>query len=108
MKRAAELTNTRARASRAISPVNDAYCGVASVTADSVQLGTYFNTLYPTLNSDLSEYLPSGYGALNRGSALPCHPVSPGGGPGARHGAPGAAVQIQISRPSRRYILVGL
>jgi hypothetical protein len=53
--------------------VNDAYCGVASVTADSVQLGTYFNTLYPTLNSDLSEYLPSGYGALNRGSALPCH-----------------------------------
>ena len=33
--------------------MNDAYCGVASVTADSVQLGTYFNTLYPTLNSDL-------------------------------------------------------
>jgi len=32
--------------------VNDAFCGIAFVTADSVQSGTYFNTLYTTLNSD--------------------------------------------------------
>ena len=32
--------------------VNDAYCGIAFVTADSVQSETYFNTLYTTLNSD--------------------------------------------------------
>jgi parallel beta-helix repeat protein len=32
--------------------VNDAYCGVAYVTADQVQSGTYFNTLYTTFNSD--------------------------------------------------------
>jgi len=33
--------------------VNDAYCGVAAVTADHVKNGTYFNTLYPQLNPDL-------------------------------------------------------
>ena len=33
--------------------VNDAYCGVAYVTADPVQLGTYSNTLYTELNEDL-------------------------------------------------------
>jgi nitrous oxidase accessory protein NosD len=33
--------------------VNDAYCGVAHVTADTVQGGIYFNTLYTELNSDL-------------------------------------------------------
>jgi hypothetical protein len=33
--------------------VNDAYCGVAHVTADTVQGGIYFNTLYNVLNSDL-------------------------------------------------------
>lgn len=32
--------------------VNDAYCGVAHVTADAVESGTYFNTLYTTLNTD--------------------------------------------------------
>ena len=32
--------------------VNDAYCGVAYVTADQVESGTYFNTLYTTFNSD--------------------------------------------------------
>jgi Right handed beta helix region len=38
--------------------VNDAYCGVAYVTADQVHSGTYFNTLYTTFNSD--EY-PTAY-----------------------------------------------
>jgi hypothetical protein len=33
--------------------VSDAYCGIASVAADQVQSGTYFNTLYETLNSDM-------------------------------------------------------
>jgi nitrous oxidase accessory protein NosD len=33
--------------------VNDAYCGVLFVTADHVQGGSYFNTLYPELNGDL-------------------------------------------------------
>jgi nitrous oxidase accessory protein NosD len=33
--------------------VNDAYCGVAHVTTDSVEAGTYLNTLYAELNSDL-------------------------------------------------------
>lgn len=34
--------------------VNDAYCGVAYVTADRVVSGTYFNTLYTTFNTDLN------------------------------------------------------
>lgn len=38
--------------------VNDAYCGVAAVQADHVSGGTYFNVLYPVLNSD--QY-PSAY-----------------------------------------------
>jgi hypothetical protein len=33
--------------------VNDAYCGVAYVTADQVFSGTYMNVLYATLNEDL-------------------------------------------------------
>ena len=33
--------------------VNDAYCGVAHVTADLVEDGVYWNTLYTELNSDL-------------------------------------------------------
>lgn len=33
--------------------VNDAYCGVAYVSADHVFSGTYLNTLYATLNGDL-------------------------------------------------------
>ena len=33
--------------------VNDAYCGVAYVTADHVFSGTYLNVLYATLNEDL-------------------------------------------------------
>jgi len=33
--------------------VNDSYCGVAYVTADRVVSGTYHNTLYNELNSDL-------------------------------------------------------
>ena len=33
--------------------VNDAYCGVAYVTADHVVSGTYLNTLYATLNEDM-------------------------------------------------------
>jgi hypothetical protein len=37
----------------AANTVNDAYCGVAHVTADTVQQGVYFNTLYTELNSDL-------------------------------------------------------
>jgi hypothetical protein len=32
--------------------VNDAYCGVAHVTANTVTDGSYFNTLYTELNSD--------------------------------------------------------
>jgi len=32
--------------------VNDAFCGVAAVAADHVGFGSYFNVLYPTLNSD--------------------------------------------------------
>jgi nitrous oxidase accessory protein NosD len=32
--------------------VNDAYCGVAYVTADHVVSGTYFNTLYTNVNTD--------------------------------------------------------
>jgi hypothetical protein len=38
--------------------VNDAFCGVAAVTADQVREGHYFNTLYTQLNSD--DY-PSGF-----------------------------------------------
>jgi hypothetical protein len=37
--------------------VNDAYCGVAYVTADHLAPGSYFNTLYTTFNIDLD---PSG------------------------------------------------
>jgi hypothetical protein len=37
--------------------VNDAYCGVAFVTADSVSWGVYLNTLYATINADL--YYPN-------------------------------------------------
>ena len=33
--------------------VNDAYCGVAFVTADHVKAGVYHNTLYTELNEDL-------------------------------------------------------
>jgi Right handed beta helix region len=33
--------------------VNDAYCGIAYVAADSVEASTFFNTLYNTLNTDL-------------------------------------------------------
>ena len=33
--------------------VNDAFCGVAHVTADNVEAGVYLNTLYTELNSDL-------------------------------------------------------
>jgi hypothetical protein len=32
--------------------VNDAFCGIAFVTADNVESGAYFNTLYATLNAD--------------------------------------------------------
>jgi hypothetical protein len=32
--------------------VNDAYCGIAYVTADNVEAGKFFNTLYNTLNTD--------------------------------------------------------
>jgi nitrous oxidase accessory protein NosD len=38
--------------------VNDAYCGVAHVTADQVEAGDYHNTLYTELNSDLSTFPP--------------------------------------------------
>jgi Right handed beta helix region len=38
--------------------VSDAYCGVAHVGADQVLFGTYFNTLYPQLDSDL---YPNGF-----------------------------------------------
>jgi hypothetical protein len=38
--------------------VNDAYCGVAHVTADNVEAGVYLNTLYTEFNSDL---YPSAY-----------------------------------------------
>jgi hypothetical protein len=34
--------------------VNDAYCGVAYVTADNVVSGSYYNTLYTTFNIDLN------------------------------------------------------
>jgi len=33
--------------------INDAYCGVAFVTADNLFSGTYFNTLYSSFNADL-------------------------------------------------------
>jgi hypothetical protein len=33
--------------------VNDAYCGIAYVTADNVEKGKFFNTLYNTLNTDV-------------------------------------------------------
>jgi nitrous oxidase accessory protein NosD len=36
----------------ALNIVNDAYCGVAHVTSDTVEFGVYFNTLYTELNSD--------------------------------------------------------
>ena len=36
--------------------VNDAYCGVAHVTADLVYAGVYFNVLYTELNTDLYLY----------------------------------------------------
>ncbi len=32
--------------------VTDAYCGIASVTADKLDSNSYFNTLYDTLNTD--------------------------------------------------------
>jgi hypothetical protein len=32
--------------------VNDAYCGIAHVTASTVESGSYFDTLYTTLNTD--------------------------------------------------------
>lgn len=32
--------------------VNNAYCGVAAVAADTLESGQYLNTLYDTLNSD--------------------------------------------------------
>jgi hypothetical protein len=38
--------------------VNDAFCGVAYVTADSVQAGTYYNTLYTEFNGDLLTAFP--------------------------------------------------
>ncbi|MBV9770479.1 MAG: right-handed parallel beta-helix repeat-containing protein [Bryobacterales bacterium] len=36
----------------AANTVNDAYCGIAHVTTDHVEFGSYFNTLYTELNSD--------------------------------------------------------
>jgi nitrous oxidase accessory protein NosD len=33
--------------------INDAYCGVAFVTADNLFSGSYFNTLYTSFNADL-------------------------------------------------------
>jgi hypothetical protein len=32
--------------------INDAYCGVAYVSSDNPFAGSYFNTLYNTLNAD--------------------------------------------------------
>ena len=61
--------------------INDAYCGVAYVTADPVQLGVYSNTLYNELNGDLypSSFPPAleppastaPSGTLTTASALP-------------------------------------
>lgn len=45
--------------------VNDAYCGVAYVTADHVGSGWYFNTLYTTFNTDLN---PDGPPAVEPGT----------------------------------------
>lgn len=38
--------------------VGDAYCGVAYVTADTVQQGSFFNTLYTQLNTDVWATFP--------------------------------------------------
>jgi hypothetical protein len=50
--------------------VNDAYCGVEYVTADTVKPGTYFNTLYTTFNGD-----------LNPNGLPPTEPGQPSAGP---------------------------
>jgi len=54
--------------------VNDAYCGVAYVTADHVGSGAYFNTLYTTFNVDLN---PNGLPPVEPGqpSAGPSRPA---------------------------------
>jgi hypothetical protein len=39
--------------------IRDAYCGVASVTADQVFAGVYSNVLYTTLNADLPTFPPA-------------------------------------------------
>jgi nitrous oxidase accessory protein NosD len=63
--------------------VNDAYCGVEYVTADTVKPGTYFNTLYTTFNGD-----------MNPNALPPVEPGQPSAGPAApasqsfRHSAP--------------------
>lgn len=38
--------------------VNDAYCGVAFVTADHVESGDYHNTLFTEVNSDTFSFPP--------------------------------------------------
>jgi hypothetical protein len=45
--------NRRSDESHLENTVNDAYCGVAYVTADQVYSGVYMNALYATLNADL-------------------------------------------------------
>jgi len=52
--------------------VNDAYCGVAYVTADVVTSGTYFNTLYTTFNTDLN---PDGLPPVEPGQSGSVPPV---------------------------------